>query len=410
MRIAYIVSRFPSTTETFIAREMRAMEALGASIELFALVRERDVVVHPEAQPFVARLRTAPAASPATWAAQWYWLRRRPAAYLAAFWSVVRGDVRSPRFLLRAFVVFPMAARFAREIGTQRIDHVHAHWATHPALAAYVIERLTGIPFSFTAHAHDIFVNRTMLGAKIRAASFVAVISNYNRDYLASLYGNAIAEKLVLVRCGIDPQRFAPTAARRAHGGAGRRVVCVASLQPYKGHPVLVEALALVRERGVVVACELVGDGRERPKIEERIRALGLAESVALLGAKTSDEVVAIVQRADLFVLPSVVAPDGQMEGVPVALMEALACEVPVVASRLSGIPELVIDGVTGVLVAPGDAHELAGAIERLVTDDAQRRRLGAAGRQHVLEEFDETSNAQRLYARVQGRDAENRS
>src|SRR5436190_8995924 len=115
MRVAYIVSRFPSTTETFIAREMHAIEDLGASVELFAIVREHDVVVHPEAEPFVPRLRTAPLWRLATLRAQWYWLRRRPHAYVSTWWAVTRGNWRSPEFLLRAWIVVPMAVRFARE-------------------------------------------------------------------------------------------------------------------------------------------------------------------------------------------------------------------------------------------------------------------------------------------------------
>ncbi len=380
MRLAYIVSRFPSTTETFIAREMEAVEALGSSVELFALIHERDVIVHPEAQSFAPRVRTAPVWRPATIAAQWYWLRRRPAAYFSAFGRVLRDNLRSPKFLLRALAVFPMAARFARDAEQAGVEHVHAHWATHPALAAYIVRDLTGIPYSFTAHAHDIFVNRTMLRQKIAAASFVAVISWYNRDYLASLYGDDIAGRLVLVRCGVDPSRFVPRATREGARDT-LRVVCIASLQPYKGHPVLLDAIAQLRDRGVSIECLLVGEGRERPAIEAQIARLGLADAVRLLGAKTSNQVLALVQHADVFVLPSVVAADGQMEGIPVALMEALACEVPVVASRVSGIPELVVDGGTGLLVPPDDAHAIADAVERLASDPALRARMGAAGR-----------------------------
>jgi glycosyltransferase involved in cell wall biosynthesis len=405
MRLAYIVSRFPSTTETFIAREMRAVEQFGAPIELFALIREHDVVVHPEAEPFLARFRTAPLTQPATLSAQWYWLRRRPGVYLGTLLWVLWSNVRSPRFLLRALVVFPMAARFAREAEELGIEHVHAHWATHPALAALVVQRLTQIPFSFTAHAHDIFVNRTMLRPKIDAASFVAVISNYNRDYLVSLYGDRIQDKLVVVRCGVDPERFAP---RRPSGPAGRaalRIVCVASLQRYKGHTVLLDALALVRDRGVSIECALIGDGVERPVVEQRIRALDLQRVVALLGAQTSDEVLSHVRDADVMVLPSVVARDGQMEGIPVALIEALSCEVPVIASRLSGIPELVIDGETGMLVRPGDADALARAIERVARDANLRKRFGAAGRALVMREFDTMTNAKRLVAAIERAD-----
>jgi colanic acid/amylovoran biosynthesis glycosyltransferase len=144
----------------------------------------------------------------------------------------------------------------------------------------------------------------------------------------------------------------------------------------------------------------LVGEGAERTAIEERIRALDLADRVSLVGALRSGDVLRTVRAADVVVLSSVVAASGQMEGIPVALMEALACEVPVVASRLSGIPELVLDGETGLLVEAGDAEALASAIERLSRDPPLRRQLGAAGRARVVAEFSERSSAQRLVAR----------
>jgi glycosyltransferase involved in cell wall biosynthesis len=399
MRLAYVVSRFPSTTETFIAREMGAVEDLGVSIELFALVHERDVVVHPEAEPFLRRLRTAPLWRLETVRAQWYWMRRRPKAYFSVWWDATRGNWRSPQFLLRAWIVVPKAARFAREAEQEHVEHAHAHWATHPALAAFVIGRLVGIPFSFTAHAHDIFVNRTMLEEKLSAATFVAVISSFNREYLVSHYGERSRGKLVVVRCGVDAERFTreiDCSTRRE----GFRIVCVASLQPYKGHQVLVDALARLRDRDVPFECLLVGEGAERASIEEQVRRLDLADRVSLAGALRSGDVLRIFKTADVVALSSVVVASGQMEGIPVALIEALACEVPVVASRLSGIPELVIDGETGLLVDAGDADALADAIERLSRDPSLRRQLGAAGRAHVVAEFNERSGAERLVMR----------
>ncbi len=395
MRVGYIVSRFPSSTETFIAREMHALERLGAHIELFALIRQRDVVVHPESVAFLRRLRTASLLSPATWAAQWYWLRRAPRSYVRALVDITRGNLRSPGFLVRAWILFPMAARFAREVRTLRIEHVHAHWATHPALAAYVVHRLTGVPYSFTAHAHDLFVDRTMLAAKIADARFVAVISEFNRAYLRSHYGDRTTARVAVVRCGVDTQRFAP---RPRPVNDEPLIVCVASLQPYKGHAVLVDALARVRDRGVPFRCVLVGDGELRASIEQLVELRGLANHVELLGARRSDEVLALLHRADIAVMPSVVARDGQMEGIPVALMEALACEVPVIASRLSGIPELVVHERNGLLVEPGDAVELAAAIESLACDASRRDRLGSAGRARIIEVFDEDANARRLF------------
>ena len=166
-------------------------------------------------------------------------------------------------------------------------------------------------------------------------------------------------------------------------------IVCVASLQPQKGQRHLVEACRLLRDRGRAVQCTFVGEGEERTALEALVHALGLEDVVTLPGAQPRDRVVAIVEAADVVAQPSIVLPSGKTEGIPVALMEALAAERAVVASEVSGIPELVVDEVTGVLVPPGDATALANAIERLLDDPALRARLGTAGRRRVLEEFD---------------------
>jgi glycosyltransferase involved in cell wall biosynthesis len=402
LRLAYLMSRFPKATETFILYEILELQRLGHVVEIFPLVLERDSVMQPGAAPLVERAHDLRPWSRPVLAAQLHWLRRRPRAYVGSWLGAIRGTIRSPRFLLRALVAVPIGAAIARRVVDLELDHIHAHWATHPTLAAWVASRLSGRPYSFTAHAHDIQVERAMLDEKIRAARFVVTISEANRRLLAGWYGALAESKTVVIHCGADPAVFAPptNVASAADPGVAEAasapsmvrpasLVCVASLQPQKGHRFLIDACGLLRDRGRAVRCTLVGEGEERPALEAQIVALGLQEVVSLAGAQPRDRVVAIVEAADVVVQPSVVLSSGKTEGIPVALMEALAAERAVVASAVSGIPELVVDGITGLLVQPGDPAALADTLERLLDDPELRIRLGQAGRRKVLDEFD---------------------
>ena len=221
-------------------------------------------------------------------------------------------------------------------------------------------------------------------------------ISEVNRRLIEGWYGPAAAAKTIVIHCGADPSVFQPAGeGEPGSGGAAGvssravSIATVASLQPQKGHRNLVDACALLRDRGWSVRCNFAGEGEERPALEAQIRELGLQAVVTLQGALPRDRVVALVGAADVVVQPSVVLSSGKTEGIPVALMEALAAARAVVASDVSGIPELVIDGETGLLVPPGRPVALADAIERLAADPGLRARLGRAGRARVLAEFD---------------------
>jgi colanic acid/amylovoran biosynthesis glycosyltransferase len=394
-RVAYVMSAFPTVTETFILFEILELERTGVHVEIFPLRPRGEETSHPEAGPLVARTRYAKLASLPTLAAQVHWLRRDPGAYLGAWWRALRGNARSRPFLVRAIAVVPLAARFAREMQALGVQHVHAHWATHPALAANVVHHLTGLPYSFTAHAHDIYIDRSMLEEKIRDASFVVTISDFNRRMLEDLYGSWAADKTSVIRCGVDLSAFTPRPAREPHEPF--TVSCIAGLREKKGQLHLVEAVGMLRAEGRPVRCLLVGDGEMRGAIEARVAELGLGDDVVLMGHRSRDEVSATLRDSDAMVLPSVTTGDGDMEGIPVALMEALASEVPVVASSLSGIPELVRDGETGLLVAEGDAAGIAAAIRRLRDDPEGAARMAAAGRERVLDAYELARNTGEL-------------
>jgi glycosyltransferase involved in cell wall biosynthesis len=412
------MSRFPKITETFVLYEMSALEDLGARVEVFPLGREPDGPRHPEAEPYEARAHFAPFLSWRVLRANGGRLARDPQRYLRTWWRALRGTWGSPWFFLSALAHYPKCVLFAEQMESLGIDHIHAHFATHPALAALVIHRLTGIPYSFTAHGSDLHVDRRMLAEKVAEASFVVAVSSYNRELILEESGPEHAEKVVVIHCGADPSVFARgnghvgASNARANGSApdGKKpaitVACIASLEEVKGHRFLLHACRLLLDRGVDVFCELAGGGQLRDSLERMARDLGIENHVRLSGPVPHPEVRRILADADVAVLPSYPTESGRREGIPVALMEAMMSGLPVVASGLSGIPELVEDGRTGYLVAPGDPWSLADRLAELAASPELRQRMGAAGRCKVLTDFDLTRTARLLLQQIECRAA----
>jgi glycosyltransferase involved in cell wall biosynthesis len=392
LRVAYVMSRFPKLTETFILTEILAMEEQGIAVEIFPLLRAHEAVAHPEAAALVRRAHFQPFVSGPIVAANLRALWRQPRAYLGVLVEVLRGTFPSPNFFVGALGILPKAVRFAEEMRRRGVEHVHAHFATHPAVCALVVHRLTGIPYSFTAHGSDLHVRRRMLDRKVDAAAFVVTISRFNADVVAAECGEPARDKLHVVHCGIDPQLFAPRPRRTE--ARPLQILCVASYEEVKGHRHLIEACRLLHARDVAFDCHLIGDGPLRAAVRRQIDASGLQARVHMHGPMARTEVARRLAAADVFALASTPTAGGKREGIPVVLMEAMAAELPVVASRLSGIPELVDDGRSGVLVEPGDVAALAAALERLAGDPRAAARMGRAGRVKVQAEFDLRRNA----------------
>jgi glycosyltransferase involved in cell wall biosynthesis/peptidoglycan/xylan/chitin deacetylase (PgdA/CDA1 family) len=398
--VAYVMSRFPRLSETFVFSEIIALERRGVPVAIFPLIRERAKVTHPEVGPLVERAQFTPFLSPAVLASNLYWLRRRPRAYLGALAAALGGTWHSRNFFVGALGIFAKTAHVARLMDDQRVRHVHCHFANHPALAGFIIRRLTGIPYSFTAHGSDLHVDRTMLAEKVAEAAFVATVSHYNRRLILETCGERFAAKVHVVRAGVDTNLFAPRMAAVPAESHALRIACVGTLHEVKGQTYLVEACRLLAEAGVDVSCTLIGGGQDQAALERQIDAAGLRGRVALAGPRTRDQIADELQRAHALCAPSVPTRRGKREGIPVVLMEGMSSGLAVVASGISGIPELVQDGVSGLLVPPRDAGALAAALRRLHDDPELRRRLGAAARERVQAEFDLEHSAAQLAQR----------
>ena len=394
MRIAYVVSRFPLASETFVVRELGGVDgADGVEIPLLlSLYRPARPFAHPEAERWLARQRRPSAAQAARATAAW--LLRAPHRLVGAAARVAWDRRRSPGHLVRGLATIPLAAAHARTVRAEGLDHVHAHFATYPALTAWLCGRLTGVSYSFTAHAHDLYVEQSGLATVVGEAAFVATISEFNRRFIAD-HAPRAGTPVHVVRCGVRPAAY--RARSRPLPAAGPvRALCVASLEEYKGHEVLLRALACPGAPGRI-ELTLIGAGSLEAELRAQAQQLGLAARVDFRGAQDEGQVAAALAAADLFVLPSIVARDGQMEGIPVGLMEALAAELPVVTTRLSGIPELVRDGETGWLAEPGDAADLARALHDALADPAEAAARAAAGRRLVAAEYDAGRSAAQM-------------
>jgi len=388
--VLYIVSRFPTVTETFVVNEWLQM-GRRFRMALASLIESGEPAVHDETRRVLSATHFVPLLRPRTVRAHARAIARRPRRYAATLTRIV---VRSPRTPMggrvKGVVTFLKAVAIAELVERRGIRHVHAHFANHPATAAWVVHRLTGIPYSFTAHANDLFAGPALLEEKVRDASFVAVISDYNRAYLGTRLGNAAPVEVV--HCGVDVEQLPFRPRLRLE-----RLLCIGRFVETKGHVDLLEAFAALSRDHPELRLDLVGDGPDRGKLEQLSRSLGLADRVSFLGVLPSARVREEITAADAFVLAAKPHPSGRMDGIPVALMEAMASGAPTVSTRLSGIPELLIDGVTGLLVEPGRPEELVAALRRLVEDAELRARLGTAGRAHVERHFNLESEVERL-------------
>jgi colanic acid/amylovoran biosynthesis glycosyltransferase len=396
------MSRFPHLPETFILREMNELEQLGWQVALYPLILQEQAVVHADAQRWIPRARHAPFVSPQIALDNARTFLTQPAR-LASLWAKTLWENRtSPNFLLRAAALLPKAVTLASQMQAEGVTHIHAHYATHPALMAWLIHRLTGISYSITVHAHDIFVRTEMLPTKLSDAAFIVAISEYNREYLARIVGPWVRNKIHIVHCGIEPTAYEPHTIAPAEGQPFE-IITTGSLQPYKGQSYLIEACARLRDRGLPFRCRIIGGGEEREALENLITTNNLANHVELLGPKKQDEVAALLATAHCYVQPSIITPSGKMEGIPVALMEAMASGLPVVATSISGIPELVRPGETGLLVPPADVPALADALAAVYADPAGSAQRAEAGRELVLREFELRSNVAHLATLFEG-------
>lgn len=391
MRLIYVTAGFPTGPgEAFFAPEVRALQELGHDV-LLVPIRGGRHVVHDDANELIGSAVVRPLLDATiAWTALTE-LLRRPGNVVAALAAVLRS--RSVGIALKNLAVTPKALWLASLIRSFRADHVHAHWAGTTASAALIASRLSGTPWSFTAHRWDIDEDN-VLGRKTTEAAFARAIDRLGCAQVAA-HASPGAD-VVLVHMGVPLPEERPASART--DVEPLRVLAAGNLVAKKGHGVLVDASRMLKERGIPVAVEIVGGGPLDDRLRSQIASLSLGEVVRLAGPLPHGRLLAELagDRWDVVVQPSIELPDGQTEGIPVTLLEAMAQGVPVVASAIGGIPEL-LEGEAGLLVPAGDAAAVADALARLADDPELRRSLGESGRRRIAQEFEAGAVARRL-------------
>ena len=386
-KVGYVLKRYPRFSETFVVNEILAHEAAGQPIEIFAL---RDVQ-ETHFQDILGRVR-----APVT---------RVPDRFSGAeaFWSLIAGARdRLPRGWE---ALGRMGAAEGRDVAQaifialachdRGIGHLHAHFGTVSTTVARLAAALAGIRYSFTAHAKDIYFDYDEpqhLDLKIRDASSVVTVSDYNAGYLRDRFG-APATKLRRIYNGLDLGRFDYAPPRDGAGG----ILAVGRLVEKKGLHILIEAIRLLRAEGRDVSCRIVGHGEEHENLALQIEGAGLGDSVQLTGPLSQGDVMREMRAAALFACPCVVGADGNRDGLPTVLLEAMALGLPCVSTDVTGIPELVRDGETGLIAPEGDPEGLARAIAAMLDGSELRQRLSRAARRLIETDFDVNRNAAAL-------------
>ncbi len=390
MRLAYLTSQYPAASHTFIRREVEALRALDFEIHTFSVRAPGTDETKSEADKNEAASTFYILGQPASAfiGAHLSGLFTRPARYFRTLGLALSHRPPGVRGGLLAFAHFAESVLLARELKRRQIQHLHNHFANSAATVGLLATRMLGIGWSFTMHgiSETDYPAGLMLGRKIEAADLVACVSWFGRAQGMRLVAPEHWEKMHVVRCGIPFERL-------PKGGSSKGLICVGRLSAEKGQAGLLRALANLSTEHPDLHLRLVGDGPERQYLEKLASDLGLGNSVTFAGRLSETETLEEIAASDILVLSSF------MEGLPIVLMEGMALGVPVVASRVAGVPELIEDGVGGLLFAPSNWAELRACIERLLTDDALCRSLAEHAKKKVVAEFDVRKSAAQLSA-----------
>jgi len=400
--IAYLASEIPSVSATFVYREIAAFRSVGFKVAPFSIHPVARESVSPDGMPFFdetdvlycSRLRMAKSAISTA--------IRHPLgtlkATITAVTDTLRGSFSQPgqrwKVLAQLFAGLALAERLDRV----KTRHLHIHFAHAPANVGMYAALASSIPFSITAHANDIYVEASLLGEKLARAQTFATISEANRSFLREQFGE-LGRRAQIVRCGVDVNEFTPHS--DSSNSSNLTVFALGRLVPKKGFDVLLWATAKLSSTMPGLRVRIAGDGPQDDALKQLAADLGISDQVEFLGALTKDQVRSELAQAAIFALPCRIDSSGDVDGIPVCLMEAMAAGVPVISTRLSGIPELIKDGETGLLVDPEAHEQLAASIKAVLSSPKLAKSLTSKARAFVEQQFDLTANALTLAALI---------
>ena len=390
--VAYILKMYPRFSETFILSEILELERKGMDLRIFSLKQPNDGRFHAD----VARVHASVTYMPQSLLANgraflgphWQVFNWNRLGYLRIFWRTAR------RRRWGAIKRFMQAGYIAPRLKEEGITHVHAHFASSATSVAHFLNQLAGTSYSFTAHAKDIYIDSVaedVLKRKMSKARFVVTVSGYNQTHLTSIFDGT---EITRIYNGLDLDQFSQNGTRPDHPPL---VLAVGRLIEKKGFDDLIRACAILRDQQFDFRCGIVGTGSEEASLRGLISELDLNDVVKLPGPMPREDLIRLYPRAGVFAAPCVIGADGNRDGLPTVLIEAMALGVPVVSTGVTGIPELVQHEVTGLLVAQNDPVELAAAIRKSLEDRPRALEMAKAGRKLVEEKFDLRNNVAQL-------------
>ncbi len=390
-KLAYLTGEYPRASDTFIQREVANLRALGHEVITCSIrTTGAEHLVGPEQREEHKRtfkVLDAVRNPMTTIKAHLRWLKT-PGRYVSALGLAWKTSPKGIKGRIYNLIYFIEAGVLADKLADEGVTHLHNHIAKASCTVAMLTGALSGIRWSFTIHGPDIFFepHHWRIDEKAARAAFVACISHFCRAQLMCFADAQHWHKLHIVHCGVDPSRYAPKPVR-----TGLQALFVGRLAGVKGVPILITAIERLAKIHPDLTLRLVGDGPDRPALEAEVAKRGLQDRIVFLGYRSQAEVAEELAQTDVFVLPSFA------EGVPVVLMEAMAAQVPVLTTRIAGVPELVEDGVNGRLVPPGDTDAFAQALDEMLSTPDTRKAYGVAGRARVVAAFDAAQEAQWL-------------
>ena len=412
IKLAYILGTFPSISEAFILDEIIGLQRKGMDIIILALRRGRDKKYHEGAKALAGKTIYRPSfIIVEQWKIFFHYLFRHPIMFFKLFLIIFKGYKSTPLTLLKLCRNLPCIFYFAEHIKKARVRHIHAHFAYIPATVAMIISKALNIPFSFSAHAWDIHANRANLKEEFSSARFIITCNEQNKFILLSRYPEDLPGKIHKIYHGVNFEYWSNRPKRcRLKEIEGEmssykiwRFMAAGRLIEKKGFDFLIKACALLKEKKVRFHLELIGEGQEKPTLEKLAGSLGLENEITFAGAMCHEELRHCYFRADIFVLPCVVSEDGDRDGLPNVLLEAMAAGVTVISTEISAIPELIEDGKTGILVRERDEKGLCEAIFRLINLDDLRSDIIEKARVKVREEFNLQDSLDKLYHLFKG-------
>ncbi len=396
MKIGYIVKMFPRISETFILNEILELERQGAEVTVFSLKKPNEGKFHPQMNELKADILYLDDCDVKTWSGwisnEWDYLQD----YNDNIWNLVneslkRKDTSRIDNIWRAAWICSKASRLG-------IERVHAHFASLPSTVAYLSHRISGIPFSFTAHAKDIFVydmEEHYLREKLQHASFVVTVTNYNKNYLLENAPETNPDIIKVLYNGVNLVTLQPVA---KSSRKSKTILGVGRLVEKKGFNDLLNALVILKKQKVDFECVIVGTGPEEENLLQLKQELNLENDVTFLGSKTSDEVTTLMKEATVFCLPCIIAEDNNIDALPTVLLEALALGLPSISTSISGIPEIIEHEHNGLLAEQKKPEQLAELLERLLLTPKLCDEYALIGRKIAEEKFSLRTNAGTLF------------